>query len=488
MSDRQEQEELLALLSEIEYREKYSRLDFTFPETGKYARDKYPEAMKLFAAGAKYNERGYVASNRSGKSFSAAFETALHLTGLYPSWWEGKRFEKPILAWVVGVSATAMIDSVQKHLLGPRHEEGTGLIPKKMIEGEPTSKPQVPGARQMFYCKHFDKNGRQDGLSVCTFKTHEQGIDSFMGAAIDWVHFDEEPPRDIYTECLTRTATTQGHVVATFTPLHGVSEVYKMFCPNLKIPENNEASKYRFCIGKKWDGEIPHLSLEEQARMRDSFAPWELTARTEGMPTLGAGAVFPVAEEDIVCDPIDLPLHWPRFAGFDVGWKRTACAWFAYDQTNDVIYLYGEYYRGYAEASIHAEAIKARGKWIPIAIDPASNTPTQKDGDKLFVEYHNMGLNICKADNAVTAGILDMLQRFSTGRLKVFKTCVNFLNEFRMYQYDKDGRIRKQDDHLMDAARYGIRTGFKIKQVIPEEFDDSYYEDSSGKRDPLTGY
>jgi len=42
---------------------------------------------------------------------------------------------------------------------------------------------------------------------------------------------------DVYGECLIRTATTDGIVMITFTPLAGLSEVVLSFLPELGAPE-----------------------------------------------------------------------------------------------------------------------------------------------------------------------------------------------------------------------------------------------------------
>ena len=56
----------------------------------------------FFAGGGRAMERCFMAANRVGKTFGVGgYETALHLTGLYPAWWEGRRFTQPITAWAV---------------------------------------------------------------------------------------------------------------------------------------------------------------------------------------------------------------------------------------------------------------------------------------------------------------------------------------------------------------------------------------------------
>ena len=50
------------------------------------------------------------------------------------------------------------------------------------------------------------------------------------------------------------------------------------------------------------------------------------------------------------------------------------------------------------------------------------------------------------------AGVIDMLERMQTGRLKVFSGCSAWLEEFRMY-HRLNGKIVKEMDDLMSATR-----------------------------------
>jgi phage terminase large subunit-like protein len=63
------------------------------------------------------------------------------------------------------------------------------------------------------------------GWSLLGLKSYDQGRRAFQGTKKELIHLDEEPPQDVYGECLLRTATTRGIVVITFTPLLGISEV-----------------------------------------------------------------------------------------------------------------------------------------------------------------------------------------------------------------------------------------------------------------------
>lgn len=216
-----------------------------------------------------------------------------------------------------------------------------------------------------------------------------------------------------------------------------------------------------------WD-EVPHLSEADKASQLASYPPHMRDARTKGIPALGSGAIYPVPESDITCEPVELQPWWPRAYGLDVGWNRTAAVWGARDADSDTIYLYSEHYRGSAEASIHAEAIRSRGAWIHGAIDPASRGRSQTDGGQLFINYLELGLHLSPAQNGVEAGIFDVWQLLSTGRLKVFKTLQNWLTEYRLYRRDMNGKVVKERDHLMDATRYLIVTGTGLMKVAPD--------------------
>ena len=132
-------------------------------------------------------------------------------------------------------------------------------------------------------------------------------------------------------------------------------------------------------------------------------------------------------------------------------------------------YLVSEHYRSHAEPPIHAEAIKARGVWIPGVIDPAARGRGQKDGEALLSIYRELGLRLSLANNAVEAGIYEMWTRLSTGRLKVFSTLTNFLAEYRIYRRDEGGKIVKEADHLMDCGRYICLSGLDRAEFRPPE-------------------
>lgn len=217
-----------------------------------------------------------------------------------------------------------------------------------------------------------------------------------------------------------------------------------------------------------WD-DAAHLTEEAKRELWESIPPYQRDARSKGIPQLGSGAIYPVDERDITVQPFEIPAYWRRSYSMDVGWNRTACIWQAYDEEADTLYLYDEYYRGQAEPAIHAQAIKSRGEWIPGVIDPASRGRAQADGQQLLVTYQTLGLQVSIANNAVEAGLYEVWSRLSTGRLKVFSTLQSWFGEYRLYRRDENGKIVKENDHLMDTTRYLVMSGIALAAHMPVE-------------------
>lgn len=219
-----------------------------------------------------------------------------------------------------------------------------------------------------------------------------------------------------------------------------------------------------------WD-DVPHLTAEQKQSLLASIPPYQRDARTKGIPQLGAGAIYPVPESEIVVAPFQIPPFWPRSYGLDVGWNKTAAIWQAHDTETDTVYLYAEHYQGQAEPAVHAAAIRGKGPWMHGVIDPAARGRGQKDGTQLLSAYVDLGLNLSIALNGVEAGIFEVWMRLSTGRLKVWSTLQNWLGEYRLYRRNEKGQVEKSNDHLMDATRYLIMSGLSVATFAPDARD-----------------
>jgi hypothetical protein len=70
--------------------------------------------------------------------------------------------------------------------------------------------------------------------------------------------------------------------------------------------------------------------------------------------------------------------------------------------------------------------------------------------------------------NYVEPGLMEMLERFRTGRLQVFSNLSPWFEEFRRY-HRKKGKIHKEFDDLMDATRYAAISVTRFGQNNAEQ-------------------
>ncbi len=418
----------------------------------------YAKQKEFFSAGAKYRERLFMAGNRLGKSLAGSFEVGYHLTGLYPEWWTGRRLEKPTTWWVAGEDGQSTRDTPQRLLLGTRQEPGTGAIPKNLILDAKTARG-VPDLLDYAVVSHVS-----GGKSYVYFKTYGKGRDRWQSADLGGLWFDEEPDIDVYLEGITRTNTTLGPVIVTFTPLKGMSDVVARFI----TPKTGDAGNADRDVTIMTIDDVGHFTDEQKAKIIASYPAHEKEARTKGTPLLGSGRVFPITEELISEDQIEIPEHWPRIAGIDFGWDHpTACVWMAWDRDADVIHVYDCYRQSEATPVVHAAAVRSRGDWIPVAW-PHDGLSTEKgSGSTLSDLYRAQGVNMTferatYADNRrsdqgsyIEPGIMEMLDRMQTGRWKVARHLHEWFEEFRLY-HRKDGKVVKLNDDLMSASRYAM--------------------------------
>jgi hypothetical protein len=286
---------------------------------------------------------------------------------------------------------------------------------------------------------------------------------------------DEEPPRDIYMECLLRTTATtpgfRGMIMLSMVPLKGITHMVQHFVNNRML---GIVSEGKFYTGGTWE-QAPHLTQEEKDMLRSSMSPHEMEARTKGMPVIGSGMVYPVLESEIVCQPFDIPKRFARSYAIDFGWNPspTAVIFAAYDRDNDILYLYDEYGDTEKTPQHHASIIWGRGgDWIRGVYDPAGKISSINDGSKLVSFYQKAGLKLSPAKNSKEEGIMNVLQRMQKGRLKIFSTMAKTLGEWRMYARDEIGIPVKGNDHFMDCMRYLCMSGLRIARTHTEYVSD----------------
>jgi phage terminase large subunit-like protein len=431
--------ELAKILEELDRRKRENKLGYYAP---------YEKQRDFHEAGATKRERLLMAGNQQGKTWSGGAEAAMHATGRYPDWWKGRRFDKPTRGWCAGVTGESTRDNPQRILLGSIGQRGTGMLPNDSIK-EVRNGRGIPDAVDNILVKHASGGTSQIGC-----KSYEKGREKWQGETLDWLWFDEEPPLVIYSEGLARIAATKGMTFITFTPLLGMSEVVRRFL--------QEGSPDR-AVTNMTIADALHIAPEERKRIIDGYPAHEREARINGVPMLGSGRVFPVAEEAIREEAFAIPAYWPRICGVDFGWDHPfAAVWLAWDRDADVVHV-TDCCRSREETPIlHAAAINARGAWIPVAWPHDGLASEKGTGEALAMQYKRQGVKMLPQQatfrdggNSVEAGLMDMLDRMQTGRFKVAAHLGQWWEEFRLY-HRKDGKVVKEQDDIMSATRYAV--------------------------------
>jgi len=277
-------------------------------------------------------------------------------------------------------------------------------------------------------------------------------------------------PLDIYTELLTRTNVGNGPVWMTETPLLGVSEVIRRFL--------HEKSPDRY-VQMMTISDVGHFSDEEKARIIASYPKWEVEARTKGIPILGSGRIFPVEESKIVCEHRDFPAHWPRIGGMDFGWDHPfAAVELVWDRDSDTVYVARCHRLKESTPLEHAAALRSWGSDLRWSWPRDGKRETlEGSGIALAEQYKAQGLNMLPehahfedGSVSVEAGLMAMLDRMRTGKLKVFKEHLDWWQEFRLY-HRKDGKVVKEGDDLLCATRYGLMS---LRFAKTKSFNDKW--------------
>ena len=470
----------LELLREQKKRLRFNRID-------QY--DPYPYQQQFHETSKDSNQRLLMAANRIGKSFCGAAEMSYHLRGIYPDWWKGRRYDQPITAWAGGVSNETTRDIVQAELLGSPDDPdafGSGAIPKNYII-KTERKPGVPNAKSVALIRHV--SGVNSSLH---FKAYEMGVEKWQGRSVDVVWLDEEPSRDIYSQAVTRTLDRRGMVYMTFTPEAGMTETVAAFMNRIQAGQS--------LVNATWDdasekiksmkGQQGHLSEAVMEQILSAYSPHEREMRRYGRPSIGSGLIFPVDEEKIIIDPIAIKDHWPRIAAIDFGWDHpTAVVWCAVDRDEDVFYVYDCHRESKASPAVHAQTIRSRPHFIPIAYPHDGNRRDSMGNPGLADQYRNLGCNFLlehfsnppalgnnKGSNSIEEGLMAMLQSMEAGNFKVFSTLSNWFEEFRMY-HRKGGKVVPFRDDLMSATRYAFQSQrFAVSGSDPAWTQDITYK------------
>ena len=432
----------------------------------------FQHQLKFFST--TTHRRGILAANRIGKTVSTCYETAMHLTGIYPDWWQGHRFDKPITAMVAGEGWSQVALVLQQELLGSpdvklEEQLGTGAIPRSAVVVETM---RNDGAN----CIGCEIRHTSGGRSYLLFANYTQEVRQLQGFKLDLAVFDEQPPDDFFSEIITRTATTQGMVLCSFTPLKGLNGLVSKFW--------NREQGYDY-IRVSWDdvpeydpwGE-PFLLASTRAQLERDYLPHEREARIQGRPIMGKGAVFQVSSWPTYT-PGDYNFRTmpniQRIIALDLGLvnDKTVISLMYWDPYEREAWLHRQIVvRGMDEAipsQYINHLLRPEVFGTPIVLPPDASTPgrytmSSSSIRELFEQYE---LNVLpdpamnppdsqgRKTNHKSYGINIMRQMIDFGSFHINENCVDFLNEAQNYHVDDQGRFSDPDD-CIDSARYAL--------------------------------
>lgn len=488
-----------------------------------YTYSPYPFQLEFHNDKSKH--KGLTAGNRPGKTECGAANMAYHLTGKYPDWWEGTKYSKPILGLAGGKSNEKVRDLAQAMLLGdPANDRllGTGYIPKSDI-GNSVRKPGVPNAKLHQFVKHYT-DGVYDGDSKITFLAYDAEDQAWMGFPADEDWLDEEPPELIMGQATRAAIDLGGSINMTFTPESGRTTVVQMINESWSMHHATwmDASGDDFTIelanGRSLEfktvyginGQKGHLTEEKVRDALKGMLPHQQEMRVLGEPMQGSGLIFSYPQDQIMCEPIEFPDHWPRLASCDFGGiseksHPSAASWGAYDEDNDIIYVY-DCLKMFSNKRFEVAArIINRPQWIPMMY-PHDGEKTVEGGGTVAGEYRKFGVNMFhthitnhdpekpegKGGIKIEPQLIDMNTRFADRRLRIFNTLPEIWEELRNFHTTKTAtgsvKVVDRDDDLIATLR-GLCT--MIRHAVKEtDLEDYEYidDDFDMQLDSTTGY
>lgn len=405
--------------------------------------------------------RALMAGNQIGKTLSGGAETAIHATNEYPEWWQGHRMPKNPNMVCSGVNSYRTRDLIQGELLGNPEHPGTGWIPKHLIH-DTLRKPGIPNALEKIYVKR--NNGTE--LTTITLLGYEDGARKFMGGRYDFGWGDEEPPMDIHEQIVRGTIATRGKFIYTFTPEEGMTQVVNRFL--------NDCPDSYALIQAGWE-DAEHITQERIDELLAEMMPHEREMRSKGEPLAGSSMIFQFSDDDITCDPFQIPDWWPQILGVDFGGDHPfACIKWAFDTENRKEYLAD--CTKIRRATIPEESSiikKMGGDRLPVAWPHDGNKQDKQSGKTIAQLYREEGVNmlpLCFSNppelgkpegtggQGIYAGLKAMSNGMAEGRLKIFSHLGDWLKEKQSYHM-KDGKVVDINDDAISASRYGYMSG-----------------------------
>lgn len=458
---------IIARINEIE-NEQLRRAGTAKLQSYNTGRKKHRKQMQFHKC--KKRNRWVFGGNRSGKTECGAVEAIYMARGIHPY----RKNRKDASGWVVSLSMQVQRDVAQAKLLS--YLEPSWIQDIVMQSGKKAS----PGFGVIDYILIKNVFG---GLSRIGFKSCDQGREKFQGASLDFVWFDEEPPQDIYQECLMRVFDRRGDIFGTMTPLKGLSWVYR----DIYLQCGDDI----WCSFMEW-ADNPFLSRAEIKKLNDGMSEEQLLSRRYGKFGQSEGLVYAEFDQQLhVIEPFTVPPEWYDTLSIDPGLNNPlSCHWYAVDYDGNV-YVIAEHYEAGRDVLYHSSKIKEISRklgWkkdsqdrIHAIIDSAAGQRTLSATKSVVELFYDLDIIVnTNVNKDLFSGISRVKSYLKSAngksRLFIFKNCVNMIREFKCYFWGEGDVPKKSSDHAMDELRYYIMSRPELpataeKQLSPIQKD-----------------
>ena len=384
--------------------------------------------------------------NRSGKTECGAVEAVWWARGIHPY----RQNRKDVSGWIVSLSYEVQRDVAQSKFMSYLRPEWIADV--VMSSGKKSSAEY--GIIDYVLIRNVF-----GGLSKVSFKSCDQGREKFQGTSLDFVWFDEEPPKDIYDECRMRVIDRVGDIWGTMTPLKGLTWVYD------EIYLNSKDDKEVWHEHIEW-ADNPFLDKSEVEALSKCLDEETLSSRRYGRFCEAEGMVYKEFEQSRhVIQPFDVPFEWQDEISIDPGLNNPlACLFFATDY-DGTVYVVGEWYMAGKDVDYHAQKIKelahklnwhtdAKGR-LTALIDSAADQHTLASAKSVSELFYDRGILVnTNVDKQLFSGIAQVKSYFTADKIKIFSCCTNLIRELKTYWWGKGDKPIKKDDHALDALRY----------------------------------
>lgn len=416
-----------------------------------YGYKPHAKQVKFHTSDAK--ARLYIGGNRSGKTTGGIAEDIFWLTGKHPY---RVTPPPPVRGRIVSVDFTSGVEKII------RPELARWLPPSELLGGTWSTA----------YSKELRTLTLENG-SFVEFMSYDQDLDKFAGTSRHFIHFDEEPPQDIWLENKTRLIDTGGSYWITMTPVEGMTWIYD----DIYMPGKNEPSSSIEVIEVDMT-ENPYLHSGEVDEFISGLSADDREARVRGKFVQIGGLVYKHFDPQIhVVDPFIPPSDWEWYASLDHGFNNpTAWLWHAVSPDGRVV-TFDEHYVSDQIVSYHAEAVLAKdaghGRSPDVYIgDPSIRNRDPLTGTSVHLEYSKLGIPIVLGNNDVVAGINKVASYLETrgeGDVPMWvctRNCQNLIDEMQRYRWstwanrrtaninNKKEVAHKKNDHACDSLRY----------------------------------